>query len=542
MPKATYTLELELSYNTSTDITEDWHTPAPLVIERGLEPGERVAGVGRMALSLHNPDGRYTPGHVNVTDGFEVGIGTRLKANDGTATYTLFAGRIAVIQQGAGIALTEIVCMDGMAEVTRVDTGVFSLLFDVTPGDLVQRLVSRAYVPPGRLAYWRLSHPQAGALGQGTRLSDAGTGVDIDAGQSEFPWAGDTWPVVMPIRAALEEVCASEGGFFFVAADGTPTFDDRHVRPRQVTAAAALSSGLAGVDVARSQARVANTVRVITHPREVGASAVILWQAGHSILIKPGETRIITCRYADPDQTVAAVGAQSVVTPAAGTDFTATTKADGTGTDVTDYVRITVEAGAAAARLTLVSDWPDFPVYVHDLQLRGVPLRSFYPAVIEVDDWTSIFAYGQQVLGVDMPFQEIQEFLARRLEVHVANQRRCRPRVPASAKVVGDVSHIHGIGRRTGHQLQVLAQVHKEKEARRVIQVADLVGQRGNFLYIALGRCRGDHDRVPGKVDRLGAVEQRVIERQLLFGKGMVQKVADDREVGPMLCQPGGTA
>ena len=77
--------------------------------------------------------------------------------------------------------------------------------------------------------------------------------------------------------------------------------------------------------------------------------------------------------------------------------------------------------------------------------------------------------------------------------------------------MVGDVPHVHGIGGGTANQLEVLAKIHEEKEARRVVQVADLVGQRGNLFHIALGRCRGNHDRVPRKVDGLGTIEERVV-------------------------------
>src|SRR5687767_4429837 len=98
MPRATYYLEFELTYNTWTNLAADWHTALPLTIARGMEPGEPIAGVGRMSFALHNPDGRYTPGHANLRAGFEVGIGVRLRASDGASTCTLFYGRLADLQ------------------------------------------------------------------------------------------------------------------------------------------------------------------------------------------------------------------------------------------------------------------------------------------------------------------------------------------------------------------------------------------------------------------------------------------------------------
>ena len=46
MPRASYMLELELSYNTWTDVTADWQIGKPLRIERGIVPGERNARPG----------------------------------------------------------------------------------------------------------------------------------------------------------------------------------------------------------------------------------------------------------------------------------------------------------------------------------------------------------------------------------------------------------------------------------------------------------------------------------------------------------------
>ncbi len=128
MPRATYTLEAELSYNTWTDIAADWQTATPLSIERGITPGEALVGVGRMTFALHNPDGRYTPGHTNATSGFDLGIGIRLKANDGTSTHTLFYGRITEIvpQHDAKRGQCTVVCEDDMAALGRLNLLQFS--------------------------------------------------------------------------------------------------------------------------------------------------------------------------------------------------------------------------------------------------------------------------------------------------------------------------------------------------------------------------------------------------------------------------------
>src|SRR5690606_14583762 len=233
---------------TWADITADWATAEPLVVERGIEPGGRVAGVGRLTFALHNPAGRYTPGHPDALPGFDAGARVRLLAGDGAQTYPLFGGRAETLRAGqaAGSAgdVVRVTCVDDMAALHRVPVGAFPLLLDVTPGELVARLIAASIVPVGRADRWRLGHPETGRLGVLTALSDLRTGVDLDEGQSVFPWAGDTWPAARSTAAALADVCASEGGWFAILADGTPAFRDRHSRARRITPDAELAAGL----------------------------------------------------------------------------------------------------------------------------------------------------------------------------------------------------------------------------------------------------------------------------------------------------------
>lgn len=435
MPKAAYTLELMLTTAVWTDVTADWATADPLVIERGIEPGERIAGVGRMSLALYDPDGRYTPGHPAALPGFDAGVRVRLSASDGTLTRALFTGRVEAITpyraagaRGGTPPHVRLACVDDMAALWRVPVGAFPLLLDATPGALVEQLITRSVVPVGREACWRLGHPRAGRLGGLTALSDHTTGVDLDAGQSVFPWAGDSWPAELPAAAALRDVCTSEGGWFAIAADGTPVFRGRHARPRHVTPDVMLGAGLAALHAGRGEQTVANSVEVTVHPRTVGEPGEVLWQAGHAIRLEPGAARKLVCRYHDPAEHVLEVGALSVEPPRRGVDFTATDALDGTGQDLTHTVMVALESGARGALLTLWSDWPGAgAIYVHGLRLRGVPLRRYTPVTVRIEDDASIVARGRHPLRADLRLQDdarTGEDMARTL---LANRREPHP-------------------------------------------------------------------------------------------------------------------
>ncbi len=463
MPRAEYTIEVELEYNTWTDISGDWHTPIPLIVERGIEPGDRLARVGRLTLALHDPDGRYTPGHTNLTTGFGVGIGLRVRASDGSTTYPLFYGRIAAISPQRSAQKNDrhslyvtVTALDDIDALARVPVGAFPLIVDAQAGDLAERLVSRAFVPPGRFAYWRLDHPQAAALGEGSTLSDESTGVDLDTGQSVFPWAGDTWAADLPCLAALRDVCLSEWGTFHIAADGTPTFGDRHARPKHASADAELSTHLAGVTVEQEAARIANRVELTVHPREIGEETAVLWQANHDIQIKPGQTRVITCPFSDPDQQVAHIAGEDLIVPVPGVDFSATAGGDG-GEDVTNAVQIEMAAGGTSARLTLATTAQDTKIVaIHDLQVRGTPIRTYYPAAVAVEDAGSKVTLGRHPLQIDLPFQEDSSEAEDLARVLIANRKEPHPWLVVTVEATASGTLLtHALARDVGSRLHL---------------------------------------------------------------------------------------
>jgi hypothetical protein len=212
----------------------------------------------------------------------------------------------------------------------------------------------------------------------------------------------------MTIHAALRDVCTSEGGTFHLAADGTPVFGDRHQRPKHVAADASLNGTLTGVRIQRAEAHVANSIEVTVHPRAVGTEGEVLWESGTAIRVLPDAPRVVVCRYRDPDQQAAWIGALEAITPEAFTDFAANDRIDGTGKDLTKHVGIKIEAGATAARLTISTRYTATgrPTYIHTLRLRGTPLRAFLPVTILRTDEASDLAHGHQPLSLNMPLQD----------------------------------------------------------------------------------------------------------------------------------------
>jgi hypothetical protein len=267
--------------------------------------------------------------------------------------------------------------------------------------------VDRGFTPPGTAGYWHLGFEAAGRLGESSLLADPFTGKRLDDGQSLFAWAGDTWGGGVTLAGALADVCASEGGTFHLAADGSPVFMDRHNRPRRTDPDGLIDGALAGLDSGRSRAMVANRVEVTAHPREVDSDVRVLWSSDKNIQLAPGIPRTIVCEYVDPAQKVAHPGAIGVIPPAPGVDFTATDRMDGTGNSAAGAIRIQADMGANSACLVLTSLWP-LPemIYMHTLQIRGNPVRDYQPVTAVAADESSLPIRGLLPLAVEMPLQD----------------------------------------------------------------------------------------------------------------------------------------
>jgi len=408
MARAIYHVELELAYGVWTDVAADVHAQTPITVERGLPVDGAVADVGWMTLALHNPDGRYDPDGPNVIGGFEVGVGVRLRATVGAATATLFVGQVVHLTPYTpeGAPLAYLVCWDDVAWLRERRLEAFPFVMNSKARPIVNWLVDASFRPPGVVGYWQLGHAVDGRLGQTTALPDTYTGKAFDEGQSTFPWVGDSWQDERTTaHDAMAIVCASEGGRFYVNAEGTPVFEDRHARPKRTAVDAAFDADLVAVTRSRSRALVATRVEITVWPRTVSDDVEVLWSLGHDAKLMPNEPREICGHYTDPDQMTARVGAWEMIAPVAGVDYVAYTKLDGEDQDVTGHLVVKAAFGGNSAILTLTSRYPA-PVYVHVLQVRGKALRAYAPVTSVVEDAASRAAYGLLVLRQAMPLQD----------------------------------------------------------------------------------------------------------------------------------------
>ncbi|NDJ35678.1 MAG: hypothetical protein GYB64_13535 [Chloroflexi bacterium] len=392
MPRVDYRMEIETEPGSWLPIGDDLHGPTPVIVERGLVPGDPVAVPGTLTFALLDAQGRYTPGDPEQLAGFRVGAPVRLRAASRGTFAGLFLGRITRIRPGDGV--TQVAAADAMGALERTTLGTFPLTFDAVPRDLVNVLVDRGFIAPEAAVFWQLD--LVARLGTDTQLADTFTGKAFDEGQSVFPFVGDMWGPDWSLRRALQEVVASEGGQFFIAADGTPTFHDRHHRPARVGPDLTIDVGLTALEADWSAAGLANQVAITLYPREVGTGEVRLWQAATVLRLEPGVERALSARYTGEGDLrwIGALDVRAAIE-------VRTRRDPDKGKVATGDVTLELEAGASAARIRLFNR-RDQVLYVHTLRLFGLPLRAFNPVTIAVADVDAQVATGRHPLRLDL--------------------------------------------------------------------------------------------------------------------------------------------
>ena len=225
----------------------------------------------------------------------------------------------------------------------------------------------------------------------------------LDTGKTTITryWKSATYTV-----PALQEVESTEGGFIRESKSGQIVFDNRHHRLAGVgltsqatysdaSGAARVYSGLTMDDplphifnIFQTEVQTYTTasVAVLWTLRETGAS---------SPPISPGVARTWIARYPTSASANNARGVNAWTTTAATTDMLGNTAADGSGTNVTASIGISVSKSSETMEITLTNN-TSATAYITKLQARGTAITADDPASIKQEDATSQTAFGKR--------------------------------------------------------------------------------------------------------------------------------------------------
>ena len=395
-------VELELAPSTWTNVSVDVldGISAQYGITGG-KPTDRVASTGTLRLRLMNGawnaagqsgklgQGHYSPGHAQVVQGFDIGIGIRWRQDRVVARY-FFTGRIAsitVVPGRYGAQETLIEAVDWMDEAaTQTLSGIPTQLAQRADQILVTALASVTLQP---------------------------TATDFDTGDSTFAYALDNaQDESTRLLQALAAVIMSEAGYLYLLGDGTLVFESRTARALNVTSVATFIDTMHGLTVSRSRDDLVNVMQTTVHPRRVDAAATtILWSRDIADDEEPIEMAAgavvdtIFGAYGDPANNRARCGGTDMQAPVSGTDYHMFANADGSGANLVANLTVTPAFGSNGVRWALTNGGAGTG-YITRLRCLGKGIYDRAPVMVEIQDATSVTAFGRRLTQLDMAYQD----------------------------------------------------------------------------------------------------------------------------------------
>lgn len=402
----TWALEVDFDRDTtySTDLTGYVEKPGSGVrISRGIgRDGKPMAS--RMTIALSNRSGAFTP--ENSSSPFfgmlRPGVPIRITATYATVSYTLWTGYVMRWKTGwqtGSVSMCQIECDD-----------LFALLRDADP---VNVTVATNRDTDGAL----IAIMDALGLVSGDR--------NFDDGVQDLPMhfaVGEN-----PLEAMMQIVASEMGGMLYPDATGRIRFEARNSRLGVASADDTWGNGTSIVPV-----KVEYDLNPLEHFTNVTARATVfrtgqaetrIFEFSQNMFTKPTATSMALTAGQVWERTFQANSAYvALTTPESVTDYLANASQDGTGTDKTSALTVTVtDHGGGRFTLRLVNTDAG-TIYVTKFQLRGQPVE-FYADRAEAQFSKSVSGLkAGRGLQFDVPFagdtgQKLRDYAYQELRV-----------------------------------------------------------------------------------------------------------------------------
>mgnify|MGYP005816065311 CR=1 FL=1 len=387
--------------------------------ERGRDYASALLGesiAGRLSLVLLNSTGLYSPSNSSgaLYGNLKPGRTIRVAVTSGTFPYTFpFVFDDAPQWEGQ---IERIVPSPSAAAVNTCKVEAFGVL-----GYLNQFQVQLAS---------QTNRATGAAIGD--ILDDVGwTASDdrsLDTGQTTIP---RFWISGAKTIDALRSVEEAEAGFVREGKDSKIIFEDRYYRlttTTSTTSQATFSDASGATNPYMAIEEVDPLAAVLNH---IEASATtyatpavaVLWtlpeSGAASPKLAPGQTKIYEAQYPNTSSGNNASEVDTWTTPASTTDYTANTAADGTGTDRTASVSVSVTKKAERMAISLQNTHPD-DIYITKLQARGQAAETNTKVIVRAIDTTSQTVFGDRKYESKTPFHPSAELAQDWCDYHLS--------------------------------------------------------------------------------------------------------------------------
>jgi len=378
---------------------KDWRRADGLRWDRGL-PGNGVADciadTGTLNFVLNNAAtnsahliGYYSPDHVNCRAGFQLMMGVRVRIVVQQNEYIRFTGYLDYIAPQPGMHQSfsvdcEAIGWMGLAARTRL--GDLPILLDATGDEVFQTVVDS--LPT-------FSQPRA---------------IEKDVSADVYPYILD--------RIRDEETHANDELYrlalsgldrIWERGDGTLVYESRTRRATR-TANSDSFPDTHGFSAPRTADTVANSTQTTVHPRLPSpVTDAVLFSLNQPMQLAVGQPVDILGPWTDVNNPNVRVGAVGLVSLVAGTDYIANSQQDGSGSNLTPYLTVTVGLSGNATAFTVTLGGSSAG-YLTKLQQRGQALLDYGDVQSLQTDQASIDQYGLNPLNVDLPYQADPNF------------------------------------------------------------------------------------------------------------------------------------
>ena len=399
-------LEMEFAGagNGWTNVIADVRAQVPVVCTYGIQsgggPGDRCAQPGSLTFALGSGStlGYYSPGHASARSGFDIGIGVRLTIVSASVTYTKFVGRLAVLAVEPNVRgswLTLCTAYDYLDECLRTTLKRVAVQTGKRGDEIYDVIIAAMPSAPG------------------STTSGTGRETYALALDARSPEEG------LSVLGELQKLAMSEAGYVY--GKGTVTaanaqamvYESRTERATKNTAQTSFDDDdLQGITVTRSRETVINSMKVRTHPRRKDSANVVLYTMrdaavsdDSALYLTAGSSLTFTCPYTDPDNRNRRVAGTSMVTPAITTDYLANANADGSSTNLSSSLGVSMTFGGTSAVAVLTNNHASSSLYVTKFALRGLGIYDEQTSLHEQEDAASQAAFGQRTYIYDATYQ-----------------------------------------------------------------------------------------------------------------------------------------
>lgn len=360
-------------------------------LDRVGDPEIFTFSLNNSSTNLDGIEGLFTIGHPNQYTGWGVGLPVRVTFSYNSTTYYKYYGWISpdgiVADTGtSGTRTVTVTCVGFMGKAAEHNLDLLAIESNKTIEQAVQSIVANMPISPV--------------------ATDYGTGANL------FPSVFDTVTPGTKALAEMLKLAVSEVGYVYTMGD-TTAGQTLVVKGRQdlidVTSSYTFDNDMMAMDVGYGKA-LANRIKTNAYPRETDTSYIVMWKLNKAIRVA-GNTTIGPFRgtYRNPTGGSKTMKGSDLQTPVATTDYVGHVNEDGSGTDKTADMVVTVTFGATDFEYSIentssVALWTGGTA--GKFQVRGKGVYFDDQSTNVVDDATSQAAYGMKELTIDMKYQD----------------------------------------------------------------------------------------------------------------------------------------